>query len=346
MHAKRRRTPVRSTLAVAIVALAAAAIFAAVATARSSAAPANTAPPQISGTERSGSTLTASTGTWSNTPTSYTYQWQRCATDGTSCGDIVGATKQTYTLASDDVTHTVRVVVTAVNADGKASANSDPTGVISSSGGPSNTVKPTVTGTAAVGQELRSTIGTWTPAPTSSSRQWQRCAGDGTACLNITGATGVSYGVRLADVGHRLRVLVTAHTSGGAASAVSNPTAVVAATPGQTTTVTTPGVTVTTPGNKPPTLAFLSLRRVGMRYVARFRVCDDTSARVRITERDNKARALSATRHFVVPACGTYSRSWKPAARFRTHGRYVVTLRASDSSGALSRLVSRSIVNR
>ena len=32
-------------------------------------------------------------------------------------GDITGATKQTYTVASADVGHTLRVVVTASNAD-------------------------------------------------------------------------------------------------------------------------------------------------------------------------------------------------------------------------------------
>src|SRR5690349_20094075 len=95
-------------------------LVAGTATARTSAAPQNTAPPTISGTARQGSTLTAANGTWSNTPTSFTYQWQRCASDGTGCGDLTGATNQTYTLVAGDVSHTVRVVVSASNADGKA----------------------------------------------------------------------------------------------------------------------------------------------------------------------------------------------------------------------------------
>src|SRR5437899_3561269 len=90
--------------------------------AASAAAPANTAKPTISGTEKAGSTLTAANGTWSNSPTSFTYQWRRCATDGTACGDIVAGTKQTYALTTSDVHHTIRVVVTAKNADGSASA--------------------------------------------------------------------------------------------------------------------------------------------------------------------------------------------------------------------------------
>src|SRR5258708_24962143 len=98
-----------------------------VALARSAATPQNSALPQISGTAKEGETLTASNGTWSNTPTSYAYQWRRCASDGTTCGDITGATKQTYTVATADIGHTLRVVVTASNADGKASATSDAT---------------------------------------------------------------------------------------------------------------------------------------------------------------------------------------------------------------------------
>ena len=102
-------------------------------------------------------------------------------------------------------------------------------------------------------------------------------------------------------------------------------------------------------GNKAPTLSFLSLRRVGKRVYARFRVCDDKLGKITVTERDNKARALSYRRSFTVyrsTSCATYSRSWIPAARFRTRGRYVVTLRAADSAGALSRLMSRSLVRR
>ena len=72
----------------------AAGIFATVAQA---AAPANTSPPTISGTPKEGSTLTANDGTWTNNPTSFTYQWQRCASDGRSCGDITGAASKTYT---------------------------------------------------------------------------------------------------------------------------------------------------------------------------------------------------------------------------------------------------------
>ena len=45
--------------------------------------PENTTRPTLNGAAREGTTLTASRGTWANSPTSYAYTWQRCATDGT-----------------------------------------------------------------------------------------------------------------------------------------------------------------------------------------------------------------------------------------------------------------------
>lgn len=309
----------------------------------SAAAPANTAKPSISGTDKSGSTLTASNGTWSNSPTSYTYQWRRCATDGTACGDISGATSKTYTLTTADVHHAIRVVVTAKNADGSASATSDPTDVIGSANGPSNTVKPSVSGSTLPGAELTVSNGSWSPAATSFNYQWQRCDSTGADCLNVAGATGRTYGVRTTDTGHRMRALVTAHNSGGQTTVQSSASDLV----GSNTTTTT--VTTTVPGNKAPTIKFISLRRVGTRVYARFRVCDDALGKITVIERDNKARALSYTRKFAVyrsTSCATFARHWIPAARFRTKGRYVVTLRAEDKSRALSRLVSRSLVRR
>ena len=138
-----------------------------------------------------------------------------------------------------------------------------------------------------------------------------------------------------------MRALVTARTSAGRSTVVSSPSSVVL---DNTTTTTT-----TVQGNKAPTITFISLRRVGARVFARFRICDDGLGRITVIERDNKARALASERRFRVTrttSCATYSRSWIPAARFRTRGRYVVTLRAVDTSNALSRIVSRSLVKR
>lgn len=82
------------------------------------AAPVNTAPPTISGTTTVVQTLTASNGTWSNTPTSFAYQWLRCNGGGNSCVSVANGTQQKYTLVGADAGRTMRVKVTGTNADG------------------------------------------------------------------------------------------------------------------------------------------------------------------------------------------------------------------------------------
>lgn len=86
--------------------------------------PSNTSLPTISGTTTQGQTLSATTGTWTGSPTSYGYQWQDCDTSGANCGNINGATSSNYALTSNDVNHTIRVVVTATNSSGSGSATS------------------------------------------------------------------------------------------------------------------------------------------------------------------------------------------------------------------------------
>src|SRR5260221_10380883 len=88
------------------------------------AAPANTALPTISGTPTVGQTLTANDGTWSNTPTSFAYQWLRCNGGGNNCASVANGTQKTYTLVGADSGNTIRVRVTATNTDGSSSAQS------------------------------------------------------------------------------------------------------------------------------------------------------------------------------------------------------------------------------
>lgn len=106
-------------------------------------APTNSAAPTISGTPQVGQTLTASPGTWnSQTPPTYTYQWQRCDSAGNNCAAIPGATAQSYTVQSADVDKTLRVAVTATNASGSGSATSAQTAVVSQPG-PAGAIKTT-----------------------------------------------------------------------------------------------------------------------------------------------------------------------------------------------------------
>ena len=257
-----------------------------------------------------GQTLTAGNGTWSNTPTSFAYQWLRCNAGGNSCANVANGTQRTYTLVGADSANTMRVRVSATNADGSASAESAQTAVVApatSSSAPRNTAPPTISGTPRVGEELTAQDGTWTANPTTFAYQWQRCDADVATCTNVVGANGKTYGVRLADLGYRLRVAVTARNARGSATANSAITALVA-----------PTVTIT---NRRPTLAIISVRFSGARVYARFRICDDSKKNVTILETDSRPGRVPQTRRFttLVPPrpCGVYTRNWLPAARFR-----------------------------
>ena len=94
------------------------------------AAPTNTARPTISGEPRVGQSLTANDGTWTNSPTSFGYQWQRCDVDAIVCGSVPGATGKTYGVRAADVGFRVRVEVTARNASGAGTATSAASGII------------------------------------------------------------------------------------------------------------------------------------------------------------------------------------------------------------------------
>ena len=91
---------------------------------------------------------------------------------------------------------------------------------------PKNKTLPTITGTAEAGQTLTATRGTWSNAPTSFSFAWSRCDSSGNGCVAI-GATGKLYTATTADVGHTLRVTVTAKNTSGSAKATSSPTSIV-----------------------------------------------------------------------------------------------------------------------
>jgi acid phosphatase type 7 len=99
-------------------------------------APANTALPAVSGSATPGSTLSATPGTWTNTPTGYGYQWERCDAGGGSCQNLTGATTSSYLIDNGDVGSTVRVSVTATNASGSGSATSAATGPVTSPSDP------------------------------------------------------------------------------------------------------------------------------------------------------------------------------------------------------------------
>ncbi|HEY2742557.1 MAG TPA: hypothetical protein VGI69_10330 [Gaiellaceae bacterium] len=107
--------------------------------AAANAKPAPKTPPTISGTAEVGGTLVATRGTWNNKPTSFHFAWQRCDATGAACLAIGGATAKIYTPTAADIGHTLRVSVTAHNADGSTTATSAATAVVPPSGCPPGT---------------------------------------------------------------------------------------------------------------------------------------------------------------------------------------------------------------
>jgi hypothetical protein len=94
-------------------------------------APNNVLLPAVDGQARLGSILVASPGSWLGTaPISYTYQWQACDATLTNCWNISGQTGQVMRVTSLDVGDFLRVVVTATNVAGSASAASSGTDIV------------------------------------------------------------------------------------------------------------------------------------------------------------------------------------------------------------------------
>ncbi len=106
-----------------------------------SGSPTSTSPPTITGFTEAGQLLTEHHGEWTGSPTSYTYQWERCGFSGANCHPISGAAGPTYTALEADIGSTVRVRETAHNAIGAGSADSVAVGPIASN-------VPTITGLA------------------------------------------------------------------------------------------------------------------------------------------------------------------------------------------------------
>ena len=178
---------------------------------------ANTAAPKVTGTAKTGAKVTAAPGTWSATPTSYTYQWKA---NGTA---ISGATAATYTVPAAMAGKTLTVTVTALRSGWVSGSATSAAVTVAKGDAPKATKLPVISGTAKAGRTLKATTATWSPAATSYAYQWY--AG-GTA---ISGATKSSLVLKSAQKGKKITVKVIARRTGHKdGSAVSKATAAVA----------------------------------------------------------------------------------------------------------------------
>jgi hypothetical protein len=93
------------------------------------------------------------------------------------------------------------------------------------------TGRPTIAGVPREGNALVADPGQWTGEAIAFSYRWQRCDAAGGNCSAVAGASGRTYTLTAADVGRRIRVVVTATNREGHNSSASDPTATVAAAP-------------------------------------------------------------------------------------------------------------------
>ena len=88
--------------------------------------------PKITGVAKTNMQLKASTGSWKGSvPLSYSYQWELCNSAGIACSNISEAAEASYRPVKTQVGDTLRIVVTARNAAGAATATSKATEAIS-----------------------------------------------------------------------------------------------------------------------------------------------------------------------------------------------------------------------
>ena len=192
------------------------------------AGPSNATAPSITGTPRRRVSLRAGLGSWHPSPGGYAIQWQRGS--GGAFANISGAEGSSYTPVKADEHGYLRIVVTARNAYGSASAVSAPVGPVSWNP-PVRGSAPVITGAARQGRLLGYRTPVWraTTPDTTFSTQWKRCRRNGTGCRPIRGARAGRYRLTGADAGHRIVLSVTATNPDASVSTISAPSAVVVA---------------------------------------------------------------------------------------------------------------------
>jgi glucose/arabinose dehydrogenase len=99
-------------------------------TARFQTPPASIAAPAVTGRARTDATQTAADGTWRGNELTFSHRWLRCNALGAACAPIPGEIGVAYQPTQADAGHRLRVIVTASNLLGAASAQSAPSAVL------------------------------------------------------------------------------------------------------------------------------------------------------------------------------------------------------------------------
>jgi hypothetical protein len=198
--------------------------------------PGNTVPPEITGSEYLYGTLSGTLGTWTapNGTNSYARQWQSASNNSGTAGsysNISGATSSTYSTTLNENGRWVRLRVTATNLSGDSVAFSNE--VLITKYAPVALAIPVISGSPSVNSTLTAltTVGTYwkntttnlgdTAPDTFSYRWYWGDTGD-----NI-GSNSSTYLVQNTDIGHTIRVDVTAINTGGSTTSTSAQTSTV-----------------------------------------------------------------------------------------------------------------------
>ncbi len=136
-----------------------------------------------------------------------------------------GNGQQLDTTTLGNGSHTFTVVGTA---KGNLTATTSAAATVANP--PQNTAPPAISGTAVERGRLGASNGSWSgTGPFHFADQWLRCDANGNSCGPIGGATGSTYTLAAADVGHRIRIQVTASNDAGGTTATSSATSTVQA---------------------------------------------------------------------------------------------------------------------
>jgi hypothetical protein len=170
--------------------------------------PGNYVAPTISGTAQVGQTLTGSAGSWTNSPTSFAYQWND------EIGAIPTATGITYTPVATDIGDPITFSVIAINSFGPSFpaisvATSAVIDII-----PTINTAASIPGIPQVGSPITPIDAIWNNSVTSRTYQWK------VGGVNATGpgATQQTYTPVVGDIGSTLTITVTATNTGGTSS--------------------------------------------------------------------------------------------------------------------------------
>ena len=309
-------------------ALIGATIAATAAQATIAAAPQSNSPPTISGQTREGRTLTALNGTWGNAPTSFAYQWQQCdALRRELQLDRRGDLEDLHGRAGD-VDHQLRVAVTATNADGSASATSQPSGVDLVALGADQHRRTDDLRHREGRRGAQAPTGTWTGGvalrlPVAALRRERRLLSER----------------RRRDRPRLRRPYGRCRQHAARRRDRDEPVGLDERDLGRDR----PRSPATRPRRQAQPRADDHVRRA---EAARRRASTHGSRSattrakaVTVIERDSMPGRLGYVRRFsVTPVpCGTHARNWKLIPRFHHQGRFTATLRAVDKSGASSR---------